>query len=452
MKNLYKYIVAKCISFLIILIVLNFEKSFSQETVIWTNPTTNNASVTGTAPISGVNVTANTSGLNGNYFFQAIPSSSTFVQGRGPWPMATTSAADDVIFNFSQPVIVTNFILTDVNTMNGSPPWNDSFSLFNAGFTASVPNNANVSPSGVNLTQGTNTFDTVNFLCSNPIQNFELHFVLLNTNITTAWLNYRIDLIPIPIIDPVCLNSAAPNFPQIGNDVAGTWNPSEIDTSVAGTFTYVFTPNSGQALTCQVPVTVTVLPAGDSSCCQSILTLASTANDVNNLSLPIIGVRHREAINTITATNLVGIGDNTFQNGVVYHAGDFVDLRPGFDAINGSQFTAYIEGCTNSYAYKKQNIALNDSVKNETKNKFNKPVGGFSIIPNPSNSSVEIIANQIQFNKLEIISIDGRKVFENSIDNANKFQIDVSNYRNGIYIVIITDEIGRQFSQKLVKN
>jgi len=50
----------------------------------------------------------------------------------------------------------------------------------------------------------------------------------------------------VPVFDPVgplCLNSIAPGLSSIDkNGISGTWNPTSIDTSVPGVFTFTFTP------------------------------------------------------------------------------------------------------------------------------------------------------------------------------------------------------------------
>ncbi len=48
-------------------------------------------------------------------------------------------------------------------------------------------------------------------------------------------------------IDPIYINSAAPILPLTSNNgIAGSWSPSIINTAVAGTTTYTFTPDAGQ--------------------------------------------------------------------------------------------------------------------------------------------------------------------------------------------------------------
>jgi len=63
-------------------------------------------------------------------------------------------------------------------------------------------------------------------------------------------------------------------------------------------------------------------------------------NLVSTLNWPI----EFEAQNEITATNTIIAGSNTGL-GVRYDAGSSVLLLPGFDAMTGSSFEAYIDGC-----------------------------------------------------------------------------------------------------------
>ncbi|GAO45734.1 hypothetical protein, partial [Flavihumibacter petaseus] len=62
-----------------------------------------------------------------------------------------------------------------------------------------------------------------------------------------------------PTFDPIgaiCQNGTAPALPAASlNGVSGSWNPSVINTSAAGTTTYTFTPAAGQ---CAVPVSVDI--------------------------------------------------------------------------------------------------------------------------------------------------------------------------------------------------
>ncbi|MBK9356563.1 MAG: gliding motility-associated C-terminal domain-containing protein [Bacteroidales bacterium] len=64
-----------------------------------------------------------------------------------------------------------------------------------------------------------------------------------------------------PLFDPfglLCLNSIPPALPDVSvNGIAGTWDPAVINTGVAGTFSFTFTPNAGEcAVGTSVDITV----------------------------------------------------------------------------------------------------------------------------------------------------------------------------------------------------
>jgi gliding motility-associated-like protein len=62
-------------------------------------------------------------------------------------------------------------------------------------------------------------------------------------------------------IGPLCQNSTAPVLPAISNNgISGTWNPETINTSVAGTSTYFFTPDSGNCVLQPIMAEVSIYP------------------------------------------------------------------------------------------------------------------------------------------------------------------------------------------------
>ncbi|MEO5777081.1 MAG: T9SS type A sorting domain-containing protein [Flavobacterium sp.] len=211
----------------------------------------------------------------------------------------------------------------------------------------------------------------------------------------------------------------------------------------AGAFTYTISDNSAN-----VGPDVTFI-----DCCLAILTLASPADDLNNMAA--VTLKKKERSDWIKAANIVSVGDNTLSNGVVYHAANYVELNPGFEAALGSQFIAYPEGCTASYAYKAEDPNANPRTKapnpDETINLI-KVTKDFAIVPNPSSSTIEIIMNDAKFNKVSITTIDGKIVDERNIEKTDKTMIDVSRYANGIYIINVTSEDGKLYTKKLIKN
>ena len=212
----------------------------------------------------------------------------------------------------------------------------------------------------------------------------------------------------------------------------------------AGTFIYTISDNSAN-----IGPDVTFI-----DCCLSTLTLASPADNVNNLAPSI--VKKKERSDWIKAANIVSVGDNALSNGVVYHAANYVELNPGFEAVLGAQFSAYPEGCSANYTYKAQattTIPRSSDISNgdETINLI-KVLKDFAIVPNPSSSTIEVIMNDAKFNRVTISTIDGKIVNERNIEKTDKTLIDVSSYANGIYIINVTSENGQVFTKKLIKN
>lgn len=188
------------------------------------------------------------------------------------------------------------------------------------------------------------------------------------------------------------------------------------------------------------------------NCCKPTLTLISPTDNHNNLS-PIIETQ-RERSDWIKASNIVSVGNNAISNGVVYHAENFVELNPGFEADFGAQFLAYPEGCTASYVYKNGNATNTHSTPTSFDDTVNliRVAKGFAIMPNPSSSTIDIVMKNSKFNKVSISSIDGKIVFETNVENTDKTTIDVSSYENGIYIINVTTDDGQMISEKLIKN
>lgn len=210
----------------------------------------------------------------------------------------------------------------------------------------------------------------------------------------------------------------------------------------AGTFVYDISDNSAN-----VGPDVTF-----NNCCQPTLTLISPADDHNNLAAP--AVKERERSDWIKAANIVSVGDNVTGNGVVYHATNYVELNPGFEAVSGSQFAAYPEGCTDNFVYKQADVKEAKTIVSAYDTNVNlvKLAYGFAIIPNPSSSTIEIVMKDAQFNKVNITSIDGKVVLDRPVELTDKTRLDVSGYANGVYIINITSEDGRIHTEKLIKN
>lgn len=189
------------------------------------------------------------------------------------------------------------------------------------------------------------------------------------------------------------------------------------------------------------------------NCCQATLSLSSPSDDMNNLSSAAVAKRERS--DWIKATNLIQVGDNSLNNGVVYHSGNYVELNPGFEALSGSQFAAYIEGCSGNYLYKTAVSQVENAYEpiiEEEKINLIKIGSGFKIVPNPSSSWIEVVMDEGQFRQLQITTIDGKLVQESNFEKTDKIQLDVSRFASGVYVINIITEFGDIVSEKLMKN
>ncbi len=192
------------------------------------------------------------------------------------------------------------------------------------------------------------------------------------------------------------------------------------------------------------------------NCCQATLILTSPNDDHNNLAVPSVKIRERS--NWIKAANVIQVGNTTIGNGVVYHAENYVELIPGFEALSGAQFAAYPEGCSGTSLYKNQDGSktlkeiINLAPQEDDSVKLVKTTLGFAIVPNPSTSVIEISMKHSEFNRVTITTIDGKIVSEHQMEWTNAAQLDVSRFAHGVYIVSIVTNDGQLLTEKLIKN
>jgi len=214
-----------------------------------------------------------------------------------------------------------------------------------------------------------------------------------------------------------------------------------------GTYIFMITERYSQG--CGIgafsDLNTTLAVANFANCCQP--TLTSSIN-------PLTAMVREERSDWIKSTDFVTFGDGITGNGVVYHAENFVELNPGFEAVLGSQFAAYPQGCTipSNYVYRNSGNNVVSSDKKEEPVNLVKVSKSLTIYPNPSNSSVEFLMKDAKFNKISVISIEGKKVYENRFENKNTFLLDISNFANGLYIVSVVSDDGKLYTEKLIKN
>lgn len=73
------------------------------------------------------------------------------------------------------------------------------------------------------------------------------------------------------------------------------------------------------------------------------------------------------------------------------------------------------------------------------------------ILPNPTSNYIEITNNSNGFNKfqLSIINSTGQEVLNTTIELENKYLLDLPNYKDGVYIIVLKNE-NEQFAYKFV--
>src|SRR5688572_2141969 len=107
---------------------------------------------------------------------------------------------------------------------------------------------------------------------------------------TTAQLTVTVTTLVTPTFDPItlCQNSAATALPGTSNNgIAGTWSPATINTSVAGSSTYTFTPTDACATTASLSVAITTLvtPTFDPiTLCQNSTATALPGSSLNGIA------------------------------------------------------------------------------------------------------------------------------------------------------------------------
>ena len=170
--------------------------------------------------------------------------------------------------------------------------------------------------------------------------------------------------------------------------------------------------------------------------CIPNLVLVSPTHDVN------IGTQdNRQASNSITASNR--IISNTSNGGVgIYHAGNTIVLKPGFHSMYRSRFRAYIQQCPSDFVGREANLEPNKDNGKEEK---------ISLFPNPSSTSVTIMLNSSLMQHISIVSMDGRIMLDKKIKEAEKYDVAVNDYKEGVYLVTVTTVDGKIFKSKLVK-
>ena len=146
-----------------------------------------------------------------------------------------------------------------------------------------------------------------------------------------------------------------------------------------------------------------------------------------------------EADNNITANNTIGQGSNNGL-GVRYDAGNSVRLTPGFNAVAGAQFQAYIDGCEGANPRRDaSSIVYYDGTHREDVLYDTKGIHS-KVYPNPfhQQTTIEYTILQAGTVSIEVFDLANRLIFSKQIQDHDQpgtytYELDASGFSNGVY-------------------
>ncbi|WP_410006981.1 3-coathanger stack domain-containing protein [Aequorivita nionensis] len=149
----------------------------------------------------------------------------------------------------------------------------------------------------------------------------------------------------------------------------------------------------------------------------------------------------QSALNTITATNIVYGGGSA-----TYDAGVTVFLKPGFNAKSGSDFRAFIQGCTVPPIINEDDLTKSNENFDSQKEKV------LILHPNPTSGLLNMKSEENMYsweisNPFGIIQRSG--TFK--MTDAKNVEIDLSNLITGVYYVKVVFQDGEITTKTLIK-
>lgn len=132
------------------------------------------------------------------------------------------------------------------------------------------------------------------------------------------------------------------------------------------------------------------------------------------------------------------------------HAGDFIEMNPGFETRNNVRYVAYIQGCSGNYEYKIGNDYKDETVfEEDSTNLINNKV---NIYPNPTSGLLNISLPSSKIKKVTLSSIEGKVYVFEQFNNSENVVLNLSNYSSGIYLINIETDQGEIINSKVIKN
>jgi hypothetical protein len=133
---------------------------------------------------------------------------------------------------------------------------------------------------------------------------------------------------------------------------------------------------------------------------------------------------------------------------VNYRGGSEVHLRPGFHAIEGSSFHAFIHPCDMSgNSFRPKSLGVPEANSEEEVLSI---VGALQVYPNPASESFTVNAAFIQEHRTGTMRLYGAtgELVKTSNLNSPIYQVDATNLR-GLFLVVV-ESGGRQETRKII--
>ncbi|MCR5861026.1 T9SS type A sorting domain-containing protein [Flavobacterium sp. J372] len=177
-----------------------------------------------------------------------------------------------------------------------------------------------------------------------------------------------------------------------------------------------------------------LIPSQEESCIPDI-----------TLSVPETNSNHvYQASNSVTTNNTYTINSG---NDITMKAGAFVVMKPNTHIKSGSLALAKIEDCEEGSVIEMATARMSSPSDPDM---YKKAL--FTMYPNPAHDRLTVSA-EAGITTVTISSIEGMLMYSTKLSGKETSQdVDVSQYRKGIYIVNITTADGKTESQKLMKD
>lgn len=217
-------------------------------------------------------------------------------------------------------------------------------------------------------------------------------------------------------------------------------------TTLPGTLTATVTTKAG----CTKTVSVTI----NQLCCQENITLSTTESTTTT---------------TYNANNSVTTNTNYVLNSgytSTLKSGNTIVLKQNSHIKSGSSFLAILETCEGNQLVNKS-IPIVEAIAQPVKETdYSRPLhdesaleegienglikNSISLYPNPSSKLVTLYSTAEIIKRVTVISTDGKQILSEAA-NDTSYQLNVSNFSKGIYIISIETAKGEIVSKKLIK-